>query len=400
MKILVIDEEFPWPLNNGKRTRSYSLIRALAAQNEVTWLAYGEDGSDAARALEDIGIRCHSVPAPDRSQQGLRFYWRLFANLFSPLPYIVTSHVTARFERRLRELIDEGDFDLLLCEWSPYAIFLRDLEGIRSVVVAHNIESYIWARYEENETNPFRRWYIRIQKEKVERFERECFRWAEGATAVSEAEAREIEEYGAGYPVETVENGVDVDFFRPTPEASPEPHRMIFSGAMDWRPNQDAVEYMVEDILPAVREQLPDAEFRVVGRRPPDSITQLDALEGVSITGTVDDVRPYMAESAVCVVPLRIGGGSRLKILAAMAMGKPVISTSIGAEGLQVTHDRDIILADGPEEIARTLVECLRDPDRMRKIADAGRALVEDHYRWESLGAKLHAYLTRVVDDR
>ena len=399
MKILVIDEEFPYPLNNGKRTRSFSLTRALGAHADVSYLAYGEQESEAVRSLEGIGVRCHAVVPPDRRQSGLKFYLRLFLNLFSPLPYIVTSHYTERFARRLAELIDTEGYDLLICEWSPYAIFLKDLEGIRSIIVAHNIESFIWARYEENEANPLRRWYIQVQKKKVERFERECFSWSDGATAVSHAEAREIEGYGVSYRVQTVENGVDVDFFRPTPD-TPDPETVIFSGAMDWRPNQDAVEFLVHDILPRIHARAPAVEFRVVGRTPPKSIEELDMLDGVSITGTVDDVRPYMAKSSICVVPLRIGGGSRLKILAAMAMGKPVISTSIGAEGLDVTDGADIIIADGADEFAATVVSGLQDPARLQKIAEAGRQLVEDRYRWESLGSKLHDYLAGIVDER
>jgi len=397
LKILILDEEFPWPLNNGKRTRSFSLTRALATHAQVSYLAYGDAGSGAVSALEEIGVRCHAVDPPDRRQSGPRFYLRLLLNLFSSLPYIVTSHYTERFAAELERLVTSESYDLVICEWSPYAIFLRGLTGVRSIVVAHNIESLIWARYEENETNPLRRWYIGIQKRKVESFEQACFAWANGATAVSHAEAEVIQGYGVDYRVETVENGVDVDFFRPT-EDQPDSASMIFSGAMDWRPNQDAVEYLVHDILPRIRESEPEAEFRVVGREPSAAIRELDHIDGVSITGTVDDVRPYMARAALCVVPLRIGGGSRLKILAAMAMGKPVISTSIGAEGLDVTDASNIIIVDGAEAIAGAVLEGFRDPVRMAEIATAGRRLVEEQYRWESLGAKLHAYLQETLE--
>lgn len=396
MKILVIDEEFPYPLNNGKRTRSYSLTRALSAHAQVSYLAYGHADSPAVAALTAEGIVCHAVAPTDLRQSGPRFYFRLLMNLLSPLPYIVTSHTTPRFARRLAELIAAERFDAVICEWTPYANYLRAHPRQCSIIVAHNIEAQIWRRYEANERNPLRRWYISLQRRKVERFERACFDWAHGATAVSAMEAAEIAGYGVDYRVEVVDNGVDVEFFRRT-DTTVDPHRIVFSGALDWRPNQDAVEYFVHEILPRIRERIAEVQFAVVGREPPRHIRELDRLEGVSITGTVDDVRPYFANAALCVVPLRIGGGSRLKILAAMAMGRPVLSTTIGAEGLEVTDGTDILLADGAEAFADAVIAGLRDPQRLEAVARAGRRLVEARYRWDILGARLHAYVAEIV---
>lgn len=395
MKILVLDEEFPYPLNNGKRTRSFSLARVLARENELSYLAYGREDSEAVRALEAVGVRCEAVDPPDLRQGGPAFYFRLLRNLISPLPYIVTSHYSARFQRALDELVERGDFDIVLCEWSPYSIFVKSLREPPSVIVAHNIESYIWRRYEENERNPFRKWYITRQRVKVEAFERACFRWAAGATAVSDAEAREIEGYGIDYRVETVENGVDVDYFQPlsAPSAAT---TLIFSGALDWRPNQDAISYFVRDIFPRVRAQRPDVEFAVVGRNPTQGVLELGREEGVRVTGTVPDVRPYFEGAGLCIVPLRIGGGSRLKILSAMAMQKPVLSTTIGAEGLEVSDGEDIFLADGAEKFTAAVLRCLDQPQELARVAAAGRRLVEERYRWESLGEKLDAYLTKL----
>lgn len=396
MKILVLDEEFPYPLNNGKRLRSFSLTRALAAHARVEYLAYGSSDSEAAAALRAEGIICHPVAPPDRRKAGPAFYLKLLLNLLSPLPYIVTSHTTRRYARRLRELLESEPFDAVICEWTPYANFLREHPEQRSIIVAHNIESQIWRRYEANERNPIRRWYIAIQRAKVERFEQDCFHWVRGATAVSRIEAEEIAHFGVDYRVEVVDNGVDVDFFHPM-DHEVDPDRIVFSGALDWRPNQDAVEYFVHEILPRIRERRPGAHFAVVGREPPRHVRDLDRVEGVSITGTVDDVRPYLASAALCAVPLRIGGGSRLKILAAMAMGRPVVSTTIGAEGLEVHDGEDIVLADGAADFAEAVLRGLEDSERMARIARAGRDLVERRYRWDSLGARLHTYVTEIV---
>ena len=397
MKILVIDEEFPYPLNTGKRIRTFSLTRELAEHNDVSYLAYGTDGSKSFNFLQQNRIKCHAVLPPDRRQCGVRFYTRLLANLFSSLPYIVASHYTARFKAKFRELVDHYGYDVVICEWTPYAVYLKDLEGTKSIIVAHNIEANIWQRYRENETNPLKRAYIAAQVGKVEKFERTCFLWANGATAVSDIEAAEIAGYGVKYPVQTVENGVDVEYFRPG-ETETDPDMLVFTGSMDWRPNQDAVEFFIRDVFPLVRKTRPKTKIVVVGRKPPQFVMDLGKIEGVTVTGTVEDVRPYIARAALYVVPLRIGGGSRLKILEAMAMGKPVVSTRVGAEGLDVTHGQNIVISESTADLAVDIIRCLEDRPTAERIAGEGRILVEKHYRWENLGRKLQQYLTRVVE--
>ncbi|MBU0982878.1 MAG: glycosyltransferase, partial [candidate division Zixibacteria bacterium] len=396
MNILVLDEEFPHPLNTGKRIRTFSLTRALTAHNNVSYLAYGDNSSEAATALRNHGIETHAVRDLDREKSGPAFYFRLLLNLLSPLPYIVTSHHTSRFDRKLREVLDTDAIDMIICEWTPYAMYVRDLLQPKSIVVAHNIEANIWRRYEQNERNPLKRAYISIQRAKVEKFERACFGWADGATAVSAIEAEEIAGYGVPYRVETVDNGVDTEYFAPQ-EVVIDPDQLVFTGSMDWRPNQDAIEYFVTEVFPLARRVRPNLKIDVVGRKPPSHIRDLGKVSGVTITGTVDDVRPYIARAALYVVPLRIGGGSRLKILEAMAMRKPILSTGVGAEGLNVTSERHLILADGTREIAAGIERCLTDPDLCRTIAANGRELVLDRYRWSSLGDKLHHYLTEVA---
>ncbi len=396
LKILVIDEEFPYPLNTGKRIRTFSLTKSLTRYNDVSYLAYGSPAQDSFKFIESNGITCHAVPPPDRGQYGPAFYWRLFANLFSDLPYIVTSHHTGRYADKLRELQAAHGYDLVICEWTPYAMFLKTLDGVKSIVVAHNIESNIWRRYEQNESNPFKRKYISIQRKKVENFERKCFAWSSGATAVSDIEAEEIAAFGVNYPVQTIENGVDTSYFAPI-ETVVDPNTLVFTGSMDWRPNQDAIEFFAAEIFPKVKAIRPEARVIVVGRRPPEHIRELGKTDGITITGTVEDVRPYIAGAALYVVPLRVGGGSRLKILEAMGMQKPVLSTSVGAEGLEVTDGEDIVIADGAQQFADSILRCLDNQTAMSKMAEAGHRLVEKQYRWESLGEKLDRYLAEVV---
>ncbi len=391
----MIDEEFPFPLNTGKRIRTFNLTRELSRSHSVSYLAYGDENSAASRFLNEHNIATYAVPSPDRRQSGAAFYWRLFKNLFSKYPYIVTSHFTPAFQERLKQLIAGGKFDLIICEWTPYALFIKDVKDTRKIVVAHNIESTIWARYHENESNPLKKLYIGIQHRKVMDFERACFGWAEGATAVTRQEAQMIESFGVPYRPEVIDNGVDTEFFSPRQPAI-ESDTLVFTGSMDWRPNQDAAVYFAADILPLLKKERPQIRAVFVGRNPPQHIIDLGKINGIEITGTVDDVRDYIASAAVYIVPLRIGGGSRLKILEAMAMQKPVVSTSVGAEGLDVADGQNILLADGPEQFARTVIACLTDIEKSARIAEAGRQLVLNKYRWEQLGRRLSAYLQQL----
>jgi sugar transferase (PEP-CTERM/EpsH1 system associated) len=396
MKLLIIDEEFPFPLNSGKRIRTYNLTRVLAAQNEITYLAYGNSDSEAYHSMKAINVSPECVQPINRKQSGLSFYWRLLTNLTSPYPYIVTSHYSDSFQKQLDECLKQTEYDLIICEWTPYAIFVKDILHIKRLIVAHNIETAIWQRYEQNERNPFRRMYISIQRAKVERFERQAFSWVNGATAVCQSEAESISSLGVSYPVEVIDNGVDLAYFKPA-NSKPKLHHLVFTGSMDWRPNQDAMIYFVHDILPLIRKQIPEVTFSIVGRKPPQKIIDLGSQKGVTVTGTVDDVRDYISEAAVYVVPLRIGGGSRLKILEAMAMEKPVISTSIGAEGLQVTDKKNIAIFDKPGDFADGVVALLQDAAYQQTLGKAGRELVEQNYGWDQLGKRLHAYLCQIA---
>ncbi len=396
MKILIIEEEFPYPLNSGKRLRTVNLTKALSKLDEVTYLAYGVQESESFQGMKSIGVNPVAVPPIDRRQQGLRFYWKLLANLLSPLPYIVTSHFSRAFQNAVHDQLNKTDFDVVIAEWTPYAIFIREVVSARKIIVAHNIEASIWRRYYENERNPFRRAYIALQSSKVTHFERQAFTWVDGATAVSRAEADVIRGFNVPYDVAVIDNGVDLSYFRPG-QAVPRPHSLVFTGAMDWRPNQDAVLYFVQRVLPLIRKQISDVTFVIVGRQPPERVRALAGARGVTVTGTVEDVRPYIDQAALYVVPLRIGGGSRLKILEAMAMQKPVISTSIGAEGLRVSDKENILLYEDAPTFAEGVIRLLQDEEEQRRLAAAGRALVEREYGWEQLGRRLHDYLSRIT---
>jgi sugar transferase (PEP-CTERM/EpsH1 system associated) len=396
MRILVIDEEFPYPLDTGKHIRTYNLLSRLASRNELHYLAYGASGTESHTALEKAGMNPIAVPSALPPQSGPLFYLRLLANLFSRYPYIVSRHYSAVFQRELDETIPQLNPDTIVCEWTPYAAFVRTVTTVPSVIVAHNIEHRIWQRYYEHEESSLKRWYIGRQVPKVAAFERRAFNWVRGAVAVSQSEAVDIKGLNPDLAVEVVDNGVDLHYFTPSPDEA-ERNSMVFVGAMHWRPNQDAVTYFVNDILPRVRRARPDASITIVGQGPPPHIRKLDTLAGVHVAGRVDDVRPYVDAASVYVVPLRIGGGTRLKILEALAMKKAVVSTSVGAEGLEVIDGTHVLIADSAGTFAAKIELLMSDPALRKRLGEAGRRLVEERYGWDRLADKLERFLKELV---
>lgn len=384
MKILVLDEEFPFPVNTGKRTRSFNLYTRLAKQFEISYIGYGHEASKSAEALRNAGIEPISVHSKIPDKQGVAFYLRLFMNLFSSLPYIVTSHYSHAYQMAVDQKLKHFQPDVIICEWTPYTVYVKGNLSARKIVSTHNIEADIWYRYLENETNLLRHWYINKQWEKVETFERAALNWVDGATAVSTLDQARLLQWRPELTTKMISNGVDLNYFRPAGQPN-DRHHLVFSGSMDWRPNQDAARYFVREILPLVKQTHPNIECTFVGRSPPPDIQALENVQGVNITGTVDDVRPYIERAAIYIVPLRVGGGSRLKILEALAMGRAVVSTSIGAEGLDVVHGKHLLLADEPIQFAELILRLLKEPASCAELAAQGRDLVDQKYGWAAI---------------
>lgn len=382
MNILIVDEEIPWPLNTGKRLRTYNLLQRLQKKHTVTYLCYGESGT----VLPDCpNVTLITLTSPVLEQKGVRFYCSLFANLFSSNPYIVDRHYSRVMADKALSLVASGLFDLIHCEWTPYTENIRKLFGrLPSVLSAHNVEAQIWGRYYQAETNLLKKIYIYLQWRKLLRYEAIAAKEYTEVTTVSEPDRNNfIEEYGCKR-VTVVPNGVDEGYFAPL-NVDTKPGSMVFTGSMDWRPNQDGVKYFIEEIFPLIKQGQPAATFTVVGRKPPQWLIELaERVEGVTITGTVEDVRPYIANSALYVVPLRVGGGSRLKILEAMSMSKIVLSTTVGAEGLDVKEGVHILLRDTPQDFARAACAVLSDPDSYADYGDAGHSLILDSYTWDA----------------
>lgn len=385
---MVIDEEVPYPLNSGKRIRTFNLLVPLADRHEITFVCRRHEGSDS-RSLEPFGIRTVVVDHPIRRKSGAFFYAALLRNLFSQYPYSVASHRSPVLTETIENLHREKPFDLVHCEWTPYAVNMGGLWRASSVVDAHNVESLIWERNWAVETQPIRKAFVRLQWQRMIEFEKHFLRRFSRVIAVSEPDRKAMAQWVDPGKIDIVDNGVDTRYFTPS-GLQQKPCSMIFTGSLDWRPNVDAMLFFLEEIWPLIRAAHPEASIAIVGRNPMAALKKkASGMPGVTLAGTVDDVRPYIEAAQVYIVPLRVGGGSRLKILEAMAMEKAVVSTAVGAEGLEVQAGENILTADTPAEFAAAVTSLFEDAGLRERLGAAGRKLVTARYEWRSLSAKL-----------
>ena len=387
LKVLIIDEEIPFPPNAGKRIRTWNLLRRLAKEHDLTLLCYGSPEESRLEAIREAGVKLHLVPTPKESS-GWALYCRLFMNLFSRYPFSVVKHFSSEFQAALYRLLNFETWDLLHCEWTPYMHFLRRKVACPVVVATHNVENQIWERRALHGRNVAERLFFRLQAWKMAQFEKNALRRATAVTAVTSCDAA-IMSHWSVTNVTVVANGADLESCDCCCGEESE-NGLLSISSLDWYPNEDSLEFFVSEIFPEIRKQLPDIILSIVGRRPKDSLRQrLRNIPGVAFHGEVEDVRPFLSAAAVVVVPLRIGGGSRLKILEALAAGKAVVSTSIGAEGLELNNGEHLLIADHPKEFAQKVLELLQSPERRHRLGQAGQQRIIECYDWANIAKKL-----------
>jgi glycosyltransferase involved in cell wall biosynthesis len=386
LRVLVVDEEIPYPPNAGKRIRTWNILKRLAHRHTIRLLCYGHPSDPAATIVQKAGITLCLV-APQSPLRGWRLYKGLFCNLFSPYPFSVTKHYSDRYQEKLEELLQDESWDLIHCEWTPYARFIRPRGRFPVLIATHNVESQIWARRAQHSHSLMAKMFLWTQEWKMRRFERRALLRASSVTAVTTHDCETLQAWGV-QTVNLVPNGVDLDLYPPARENERD-NEILFLGSLDWYPNVDALTYL-QDIFALVRARQPKARLRIVGRKPSKTLEKrFSGIPGVDFAGEVDDVRTDLDRAAVVVVPLRIGGGSRLKILEALAAGKAVVCTSIGAEGLDVVSGEHLIIADCPYEFAAGVVELLNSREARRRLGNQGRMLVNRWYGWDGIVSRL-----------
>lgn len=391
MKILFLSPRQCWPTRSGAKLREYYFARALGERGDLTYVYFADPGAEplTSRDLpfcrEIIAVPKPGAYTPLQMLRGAVGRW--------PLP--ILNYTSAAMDEALQRTLAGGRFDIIHADsihMIRYARGAHQVSGAQVVYNWHNIESEAMSRFADTVEAASKRLYARQTAAKLEALEREILPEALGHVVCSEREREQLLEWAPDSRIHVAENGVDTTYFSGAGE-----HKaglqLVFVGSMDYFPNVDAAVSFVNGVWPRLRERLPDARLAIVGARPTTEVQALSATEGVTVTGTVPDVRPYYADALAAVVPLRTGGGTRLKILEAMAAGVPVISTELGAEGLEVTPDENILLAAaGDVEAWTRQVSALAERSSLRgSLARNARDLVVSRYDWTRIGAGLTA---------
>ena len=384
MKILWIKTDFLHPTTGGSRIRTLAILSRLHRAHEVHYVAFDDPASPEGRerageySAHRYAIR-HFVP----KKPSLGFAAQLGAGLVSPLPVAVSRYRSARMQAKIEELTSGVRFDAIVCDFLFPSVNVPDLRG--TILFQHNVEAMIWKRHTEQAPTRLRRLYLGLQHRRMEAFERDVCRRVRRVIAVSPGDAAIFAHDYGSLDVHSIPTGVDVAFFgAPAPQAAAAD--ILFLGTMDWLPNIDGVRWFVTDVLPLIHNRRPETTVAVVGRNPAREIINLATRDSrITVTGTVPDVRPWLRSAALSVVPLRIGGGTRLKIYEAMAARVPVVSTSIGAEGLDIENGTTIRIADTATDFADVCVQLLHDAGERSRLADNAYTLVSTKYSWDAI---------------
>ena len=397
MKILWVNTNFLHPTTKGGQIRTLEMLRWLSQWHEIHYVALEDPRSpEGPRRAGEYSSRAYPFRYTAPAKPSPAFYAELARGLFSAIPVAVSRFCPPGMRAFLADLIHKERFDRAVVDHLAPTSYFPDLE--HSLFFQHNVETIIWRRNVEHAATPLRKLYFRLQAARMFEYERRVSLAAGHIVAVSEEDAAAMRSLFGVTRVTPISTGVNLEYFAP-PRAQadlpPQPE-LVFIGSMDWLANIDAVTWFVRDVLPLIRRERPAIRLAVVGRTPSQEILDLAAADpGILVTGTVPDVRPYLWGAKISIVPLRIGGGTRLKIYESMAAGTAVVSTPIGAEGLQVRHPANIRLAETPGEFARECLDLLDHPEERLRMAAAAREMVAARCSWEAVAREFEPILDR-----
>lgn len=399
MKILLTLPRPLFPADTGGKIRSLNIFRGLAKRAEIHAVSLADPVGDAAAVCEMRELfRSYTPVRWKEAQKGSpKFYSEVVANLFSPLPYFVSKYNLPQFRSAVLDLASRQRFDLVFCDFLHTAGAFLNWDFRPRVVFEHNVEFVLRQRQWQAEQHPVRKWVLANEWKKTHAIESRVCRSFDHVIAVSPKDEETIaSEFSIGH-LSCVPTGVDTDSFSPS-DIRVRPGSIVFVGSMDWYPNEDSMMWFLNEIYPRIQTQAPQVSLSIVGRCPSARVREAASKQPkVNITGWVPDVRPYIARAEIVVAPLRIAGGTRIKIPEAMAMGKAVVSTSIGAEGLPFVHAREIWIEDEAEKLAQAIIALLQNKPMRLAIERAARERVVVEHRWEAVVDRMEEILFQVV---
>ncbi len=400
MRILVISQWFPYPPDNGARLRTYYLLKHLARRHEIVLLSFTQR-EVLPEHVEAVRAYCAAVETvPFRPFHPAHL--RALMGFFLPRPRALTDTYSPRMGALVRETLRRERFDLVLASTigptATTAMYVRGHRGLPRVL--EDLELSIIVDRTRNEQAWLARQRLRLTWWKLRRFTAGLLRDLDGCTVASEREKSLVQRLVPGYRhLTVVPNGLEPERYEGD-FGPPEPDALVFPGSLTYIANLLAMGFFLGKVMPRIVARRPKARLYITGRTGGINLARLPLSENVVLTGYLEDVRPRVARSQVCVVPMTIGGGTRLKVLEAMALGVPVVATTKGAEGLEVRPGEDLLLADDPATFAAQVVRLLEDPVLRRRLAENGRRLVRERYDWRVIGERFNAFLERIVSER
>jgi glycosyltransferase involved in cell wall biosynthesis len=394
-RILFVGIAPPVPTNSGQRMRTRVLLEALKQEGHQVTLVSFADTSDLKQPHPEMQQLCAAselLASPTNGMAGNE-YWNRFVGLFSRLPYGAQRMRSEPMLSAVKAALGRQSFDLVIC--ADIYMLANIPSGLKIPILLNkdDLTFVIVNQFAQSERNPLKKAYARLEYRRIFRSEMEGCSSVTRVLVCSEHDKDVLTRLGIRAPISVVPNVVDVDSYQ-TQAAGSDDRTLLFVGAMDWLPNRDGVEYFITEILPLVRKELGAFRFVVAGRNPPEDFRlRFAGVPELEFTGTVKDMRAVISKAAICVVPLRIGSGTRLKILEAAAMGKAIVSTSLGAEGLEFQNGRDIAIADRPDAFASAIAQLFKDSDLRAKMGNAARQVAERRYSLPVLRESLRSAL-------
>lgn len=393
MKVLFVTPWFPYPPVNGSKNRIYHLLKSLAENNELHLISFVREGE----IVDESGL--HDICQDIQCVQFREFSpgsWKALMGFFSSKPRSIIDTYNPEFQKKIDETIEKQKPQVIIFSEIITACYVPSKCNIPCIF--EDVEIGVIKPRFKDISNPLSRFRKLLTWRKFQSYLFKLTNQFHLCTVVSEIEKENLVNIiSVKKPIEVIPNGVEIITELKKP---PEPiiYQLLYNGALTYSANYDAVNYFVTEILDLIHEQVPNAFLTVTGSTKNVDISKLEQNKYLHLTGFVDDIQPILSSSRACIVPLRIGGGTRLKILEAMASGVPVVSTSIGAEGLHVTPEQNILLGDSPEEFAKQTVRILMDPDLHQRLATEGRKLVIDKYDWKMIGKQFSQLVERMGD--
>lgn len=399
MKILFLSQRFLFPQDTGGKIRTGKILEQLKKHFSITIISNVESPKDDPYVPKMKRLCDKFVPVPwiETKRYTLKFYLKILKKSFSIYPVTMLNDFSPKLENAVLNELKNSNYDLAICDFMQSTLNFRYVKNIPTILFQHNVEATIAQRHMQRSRDPISKIFWWLQFRKMFYYEKKQSESFDAVIAVSQEDKQKFENWYGLTNVRTIPTGVDTDFYSPNGKVFEE-NKIVFVGAMDWLPNDDAMQHFLEKTFPIIQKKEPKVKLTIVGRNPSPKLKRISKnIPNVDVTGWVEDTRPYIEKSTVFIVPIRIGGGTRMKIYEGMAMGRAIVSTTIGAEGLPLTHNEHILIADDDNDFSESVIRILKDKNLRERISNNARKYVYENFGWEKVAEEFSKICEKIV---